>query len=236
MIRTLAALDSPDEGPTAEAEPWHHEAALLARAALGDDRAFAELYEIHRRRLYRLAFGVLLDVHEAREAVQEAFLQLHRAAPTWEPRALVGTWLYRVVLNHCLSLKQRLLRFARSAGPPELSSSHLSGASPEKSASLKEAAAIVQKSLSGLPARQRAVACLFLEAELAPTEIAPLVDMTPNAARVTLHRALTQIRADLAAAGIDAPPTADEAFFSTHRVSTHPLSTHPPSTHTDGEV
>jgi hypothetical protein len=47
----------------------------------------------------------------------------------------VGTWLYRVVLNHCLSLKQRLLRFARPA-PPRTQSA---ASSPEGAASLKQA-------------------------------------------------------------------------------------------------
>ncbi len=59
--------------------------------------------------------------------------------------------------------------------------------------------------------KQRAVACLFLEAELPPAEIAPLVDLTPNATRVTLHRALARIRADLTAAGFDAAQAPDEA-------------------------
>ena len=66
------------------------DAVLLAAVADGDPRAFAQLYEAHRRRLFRLAYGVLLDAHEAREAVQEAFLRLHQAAPGWEPRAQVG--------------------------------------------------------------------------------------------------------------------------------------------------
>jgi DNA-directed RNA polymerase specialized sigma24 family protein len=77
-------------------------------------------------------------------------------------------------------------------------------------AAVGEAVRIVERSLGELPLKQRAVACLFLEAELAPAEIAPLMGMTANAARVTLHRALARLRADLAAAGIDAPPTADE--------------------------
>ena len=58
------------------------EAALLRRAAQGDDHAFGQIYEAQRRRLYRLAYGVLLDPHDAREAVQEAFLALHRALPS----------------------------------------------------------------------------------------------------------------------------------------------------------
>lgn len=185
------------------------DAALMARVAGGDDRAFAELYDAHRRRLYRLAYGVLLDPSEAREAVQEAFLRLHQAAPRWEPRAAVGTWLYRVALNHCLSLKQRLLRLTRPAPSATASAAF---ESPEKRAALGEAVQIVERSLAALPMRQRAVACLFLEGELPPAEIAPLVGMTPNAARVTLHRALTKLRADLTAAGIDAVPTPDEAL------------------------
>ena len=186
----------------------HDDALLLSRAAAGDDRAFAELYHAHRKRLYRLAFGVLLDANEAREAVQEAFLRLHQAAPSWEPRAAVGTWLYRVVLNHCLSLKQRVLRIAR----PVLARASVE--SPEKKAALGEAVRIVERSLAQLPIRQRAVACLFLEGELSPAEIAPLVEMTPNATRVALHRALSSIRADLTTAGIDAVPTPDEALIT----------------------
>ncbi len=210
MIASLMSLDSPRSHAPTGRVPADHEAevALLARAAAGNDRAFAELYEAHRVRLYRLAYGVLLDPSEAREAVQEAFLQLHRAAPTWEPRAAVATWLYRVVLNHCLSLRQRLLRAARPA-PPR---ARPVASSPEGAASLRQAVAIVERSLASLPIRQRAVAAFFLEAELPPADIAPLVDMTPNATRVALHRALTRVRADLARGGFDATPTPDEAF------------------------
>jgi RNA polymerase sigma-70 factor (ECF subfamily) len=197
--------------PTQAKRAVHRDdAVLMARAAEGDDRAFAELYDAHRKRLYRLAYGVLLDPNEAREAVQEAFLRLHQAAPTWEPRALVGTWLYRVVLNHCLSLKERLFRLARPSPRTERSGRV---ESPETKAVLGQAVRIVERSLAALPMKQRAVACLFLEAELAPAEIAPLVSMTPNAARVTLHRALRRIRADLEAAGIDAPEAPDEALI-----------------------
>lgn len=177
---------------------------LLARVASGDERAFAVLYDAHRGRLYRLAYGVLLDPNEAREAVQEAFLQLHLAAPTWEPRAAAGTWLYRVVLNHCLGLKQRLLRLAK----PMLGAR--AQKSPETEAILGEAVRIVERELAKLPLKQRAVATLFLDGELTPADIAPLVGMTANATRVTLHRALGPLRAALTAAGIDATPTPDE--------------------------
>jgi RNA polymerase sigma-70 factor (ECF subfamily) len=214
MTALLASSDDPQRS-RASGPASREDAVLLARVAAGDERAFAVLYDAHRKRLYRLAYGVLLDPNEAREAVQEAFLRLHQAAPDWEPRAQVGTWLYRVVLNHCLSLKQRFLRIARPA--PDHGESPARG-TPESRALLGEAIAIVEASLASLPIRQRAVACLFLEAELSPQEIAPLVDLTPNATRVTLHRALARLREDLTAAGIDAAPTEDEAFVTPERV------------------
>lgn len=200
---TRAGASVPGRGASHE-----DDASAMARIAAGDEGAFARLYEAHRKRLYRLAYGIVVDAHEASEAVQEAFLRLHQAAPSWEPRAAVATWLYRVVLNHCLSLKQRLLRLAR---PVFAAPSASLVASPEKRAALGQAVRIVEGSLASLPLKQRAVACLFLEAELAPAEIAPLVDMTANAARVTLHRALARIRADLTAAGFDAAESPDEA-------------------------
>jgi RNA polymerase sigma-70 factor (ECF subfamily) len=175
------------------------DADLIARAANGDDAAFAEVYEEHRRPLYRLAYGILLDRDEAHEVVQEAFVRLHRAAATWEPRAAVSTWLYRVVLREGLSVKRRLVRLVRAAPPRATRPAE----SPEGEASLRQAAVLVAEGLARLPARQRAVACLHLDAELSPAEIAPLVDLTPNATRVALHRALTRLREELLAAGID---------------------------------
>lgn len=166
------------------------DAALVARVAAGDERAFATLYEAHRVRLYRLAYGVLLDPSEARDAVQEAFLKLHQIAPTWQPNAAIGTWLYRVVLNHCLGLKQRFLRVLRPIVEE-------SSPSPETEMQNKESILIVEKELAKLGMKPRAIACLHLEAELTPAEIAPMVGMTPNATRVALHRALEQLRTAL---------------------------------------
>jgi len=79
----------------------------------------------------------------------------------------------------------------------------------------------VERSLGALPKQQRAVACLFLEAELSPSEIAVVLGTTANSARVTLHRALSHIRADLTAAGIDAAPTPDEATIDSRDPDDH---------------
>jgi len=179
------------------------DAALMQAVARGDQAAFERVYELHRGRAFRLAYGILLDREEAREAVQEAFVRLHKAAARWEPQAALGTWIHRVVLNYCLSLKHRLLRLVPRVALPSRSTS------PELSATLAEAVQIVELVLRDLAPRQRAVLTLHLEGELAPAEIAQLLDITPNATRVTLHRGLERLRTELNARGIDAAPTED---------------------------
>lgn len=182
------------------------DAALVRRVAEGDRDAFERIYEMHRARAYRLAYGVLLDSEDAREAVQEAFLKLHAHAARWEPHAALATWLHRVVLNHCLSLRRRLVRFVFSE--PKTGTHR----TPELAASLGQAVGIVEQTLRGLPPKQRAILTLFLDEELKPAEIAPLVDLTANATRVALHRALEKLRSDLAARGIDTAPSPDESI------------------------
>ena len=54
-------------------------------------------------------------------------------------------------------------------------------------------------------AQQRAVLALHFDSDLQPTELAPLLGITPTTARVTLHRALEKLRAHAKAAGLELP-------------------------------
>lgn len=178
------------------------DARRMRAIAKGDKGVFEQVYEAHQRRLLRVAYGVLLNTNDAREVVQDAFVRLWEHADRWEPKAEIGAWLHRVVVNLCLDLRRRFVRAGRHMLllGEEPSSSH---ASPEIAAATSEAMVIIERSLRSMRMKQRAVACLHLESDLRPTELASLVDLTPNAARVTLHRALTRLREDLNAAGIE---------------------------------
>src|SRR5580658_5428014 len=53
------------------------DAEVLARAKSGDHHAFAQLYSLHKRRIYSLCLLMVGNVAEAEDLTQEAFLQLH---------------------------------------------------------------------------------------------------------------------------------------------------------------
>jgi RNA polymerase sigma-70 factor (ECF subfamily) len=169
----------------------------MRRVAEGERSAFERVYALHHARAHRLAYGVLLDREEAREAVQEVFLRLHRDAGRWEPRAAIATWIHRVVLNHCLSLRRRLVRLVFAE--PLTATSR----TPEHETSLAETERAVNAVLRELSPRDRAVLTLHLDEDKKPAEIAELCGTTPGATRVTLHRALGRLRAELEARGVE---------------------------------
>jgi RNA polymerase sigma-70 factor (TIGR02960 family) len=89
--------------------------ATLARARAGDDEAFRELTEPHRRQLQRHCYRIVGSVQDAEDLVQETLLSAWRSLQAFEGRASVHAWLYRIATNRCLDALR-----ARSRRPREL--------------------------------------------------------------------------------------------------------------------
>ena len=80
-------------------------AALMARVALGDQPAFAELYAQTSAHLYGVAVRILRDGALAEEILQEAFVSVWHHAGTYEAaKSQPSTWLAAIVRNRCLDL------------------------------------------------------------------------------------------------------------------------------------
>ncbi|HVA90905.1 MAG TPA: sigma-70 family RNA polymerase sigma factor, partial [Chloroflexota bacterium] len=75
------------------------DADVLARAQAGDHYAFAQLYSLHKRRIYSLCLRMVGNVAEAEDLTQEAFLQLHRKIATFRGDSAFSTWLHRLAIN-----------------------------------------------------------------------------------------------------------------------------------------
>jgi RNA polymerase sigma-70 factor (ECF subfamily) len=137
---------------------------LLRAHVDGDPDAFAELFHRHRDRLWAVALRTLADREEAADALQDALLSAHRAAPRFRGDSAVTTWLHRIVVNACLDRIRRrqahptvpLPDGSRSAEPGRWSG----GVEPAAPAADHDTALVVRQALAELPAEQRAALIL----------------------------------------------------------------------------
>jgi RNA polymerase sigma-70 factor (TIGR02960 family) len=89
--------------------------ATFARARAGDDEAFRELTEPHRRELQRHCYRIVGSVQDAEDVVQETLLAAWRGLEAFEGRSSVRAWLHQIATNRCLDALR-----ARSRRPREL--------------------------------------------------------------------------------------------------------------------
>jgi len=87
---------------------------LLARASSGDEQAFRELTDPLRRELQLHCYRMLGSMQDAEDMVQETMLGAWRGLGSFEQRASVRSWLYRIATNRCLNA----LRDASRRPPP----------------------------------------------------------------------------------------------------------------------
>jgi RNA polymerase sigma-70 factor (ECF subfamily) len=89
-------------------------ADLVARCQAGDVEAFEALYRQHAARIYTLACRMAGSPEDGEDLLQEIFLQAHRKLGGFKGDSSVGTWLYRLALNHCLDyVRSRQAKMSR---------------------------------------------------------------------------------------------------------------------------
>jgi RNA polymerase sigma-70 factor, ECF subfamily len=91
------------------------ERSLVQRAQMGDQEAFATLFQLHKKRVYSVCLQMTKDVADAEDLTQEAFLQVFRNINSFRGDSAFSTWLYRIAVNTVL------MKLRRRKAPPVLS-------------------------------------------------------------------------------------------------------------------
>src|SRR6516225_3610252 len=75
---------------------------LLERARAGDGESFRELVGPHERELRVHCYRMLGSLQDAEDALQDTLLSAWQGLASFEGRASLRTWLYRVATSRCL--------------------------------------------------------------------------------------------------------------------------------------
>lgn len=178
----------------------------LSALQAGDPAAFEQLFEAYADRLYRLAFGLLGDPAAAEDVVQEAFLAVVKGIGSFEGRASLGTWLYRVAYNASIDRLRHKPEEPLPADEPdeELETAVLPRAfvdwdlTPEQMLANAEVRQHLEQAIRTLPAGLQAVFLLRDVEGLSTEQAAEALGLSISATKVRLHRARLSLREVLA--------------------------------------
>jgi RNA polymerase sigma-70 factor (ECF subfamily) len=180
------------------------ETALLIALRAGDDVAYELLVTTYGGRLLAVARRILRNEEDARDALQEAFLQAFRALPRFEGSSRISTWLHRIVVNAALmkirSKKARpedsiepLLPTFQEDGHATVEFRAWDGGA-EELLQRTETRRLVHACIDRLPATYRTILILRDIEEMDTAEVAAKLGITPNAVKIRLHRARQALR------------------------------------------
>jgi RNA polymerase sigma-70 factor (ECF subfamily) len=80
---------------------------LIREAAKGDHKAFATLVHRYEDLVFRFSFKVCRDKEEAREALQDTFVNVYRNLASFKGQSKFSTWVYSIVTNNCLMKRRK---------------------------------------------------------------------------------------------------------------------------------
>lgn len=177
---------------------------LVAAYLEGDHRAFEELVERYKNRIYNLAYRMLGNPEDAYDLVQEVFLLLVRKLPSFRGEARFSTWLYRVVLNACYDRARKSrnhlsLQESPAEDLPELGETLAdeSAVSPEENMERAEIRKRVQEAISKLPPKFREVVVLHDIQGFDYREVAEILGISLGTVKSRLNRARNRLAREL---------------------------------------
>ncbi len=83
------------------------DASLVDRAQQGEKAALEALIKKHQEWIYNIVLRMVGSPQDAQDVVQEIFIKLITKLSTFEKRSSFRTWLYRIVVNHVLTMRRR---------------------------------------------------------------------------------------------------------------------------------
>ena len=202
-----------DSEQTGWVEPTDELTGTAVFDATGDQTtmpSWDELVRQHADRVYRLAYRLSGNQHDAEDLTQETFIRVFRSVQNYQPGTFEG-WLHRITTNLFLDMVRRRGRIRMEALPEDYDRVPADEPNPEQIYHDSRLGADLQAALDSLPPEFRAAVVLCDIEGLSYEEIGATLGVKLGTVRSRIHRGRQALRQYLAA-----HPSAD-AEYSGHR-------------------
>lgn len=171
----------------------------------GDRAEFSRVVEAYYAHIYRLAMKILGNQQDAEDVLQDTFLKAFKHLDSFDGRAKLSTWLYRIATNEALMILRRQRSNVSSIDEPldtdegEQEPLNLIDwcCVPEKELMSQEVQKYLDLAVEELPDNLRVVFVLRDIENLSTQETAEVLGLSETAVKTRLSRARMRLRQDL---------------------------------------
>jgi RNA polymerase sigma-70 factor, ECF subfamily len=180
------------------------EARLVKLSRSGDRRAFSELVDMYKDKMYYLGMRMLSNAQEAEDIVQETFLRVFMNLDRYDETQKFSTWIYRIATNLCIDrLRKRKNNYSLDAemsdgeGTDYYSTLASEEPTPENQIILTETQETIREAINQLPEKYKSVVVLRYLHDMSLQEIGDVLDMPVTTVKTRVHRGREYLRKKL---------------------------------------
>lgn len=194
------------------------EDAIIEGLARGDQRAFRELVELYKKKVFYLALDMAGNPVDAEDISQEVFLKVFRSFSTFRKGAKLGSWLYRITYNASIDHLRRKGSTPEPVGDDVLEALSRveaglpprGAAGPESALDASQVQERVARALDKISPQEKAVFVLRHYEDLKLKDIAAALDLSTGSVKSYLFRAVRKLQKELG------PPALASGTESSH--------------------
>lgn len=150
---------------------------------------FDQIARQYQKQIYYFCLRILRNHHDSDEATQKTFMKAYEKIGTFRGDASIKTWLYKIALNVC----RNEIRARKNT--VELSDNQEDGSKTALDRTIqKQQHTALSNTIAKLPQKQREVIVLRVNQEHSFREIADILNISENSAKVNFHHGITKLK------------------------------------------
>lgn len=174
---------------------------LMREYQKGEALAMDELVRRYKNPIYRFAYRLCVNAHEAQDVAQEVFLRLHQYRNSFSPQGKFSAWLFSIAHNLCVSRLRRRKWWGIWPSMPDCPDEQVETESPDPSPDVvvegNEAQGKVKECIRALPFLQREALILREYENLDYRDIARILKKPQGTVKTLIYRARQTIKTKL---------------------------------------